>query len=128
MVQPENFGPEKVDILIDMKTKPTYEQFDVIYIGSRTNDKHRMSVNGGMKIAEFKAHIFANFHGSEVDNQDEADYTANHYIKTAKGGKLLMDNMTFDDYEIQKHAVPWELTLAFTLAAGGKRVSLTKPH
>ena len=124
----QNAGPEKVEILIDMKTKPTYEDFVVIYVGSRTNQKHRMMVNADMKISQFKANIFANFHGLELDNPDEADYTANHYLKTAKSNKLLMDDYTFAHYEIHEHSIPWELTLAFTLDSGGKRVSLTEPH
>ena len=120
--------PEKVEIVIDMRVKPTYEDFDVVYIGSRSKSKNTMKVNGGMTIAQFKDMIFQNFHGVEFEKQDEVDYTANHYIKTAKGGKLLMDNKTFAYYDIQKHTVPWELTLAFTLDSGGKRVSLTEPH
>ena len=120
--------PEKVEIVIDMRVKPTYEDFDVVYIGSRSKSKNTMKVNGGMTISQFKAMIFQNFHGVELDVQDEADYTANHYIKTAKGGKLLMDDKTFAYYDIQKHTVPHELTLAFTVDGGGKRVSLTEPH
>ena len=102
------------------------EEFYVIYIGSRSNEKHHLSVYADMTIGHFKHILYAEFHGMEFDYEGkEADYTNKHNIQMAKSGKVLMDSLTFADYGIKKSNVPFELTLKFTLDAGGKRVSLT---
>jgi co-chaperonin GroES (HSP10) len=102
------------------------EEFKVIYIGSRSNEKHHLSVYADMTIGHFKHILYAEFHGMEFDYEGkEADYTNKHNIQMAKSGKVLMDSLTFADYGIKKSNVPFELTLKFTLDAGGKRVSLT---
>jgi hypothetical protein len=98
------------------------EEFKVLYIGCRSNNKHPMFVNGSTAIGLFKKQLFAEHHGAEIDTVKygkEQIFTNKHNLQLAKSGKVLIDTLTFADYNIHKSDIPYELKLKFTLDASG---------
>jgi hypothetical protein len=101
------------------------EQMKVIYIGTRSRQRHEFHVSEGDTIGAFKTNIWNNFHGEEQLEVSVDDYMVRYSLKTVKSNKPLSDILTFKQlgFTIENiQGIPYEFELNFGLSPfGGKR-------
>ena len=94
------------------------EMIDIVWIGSRTKERHRFTFDVNGTVGEFKDCLWMNHHGTEI-KETEIEWTASHNICMAKGGKILNDGKTFEELGMMKTFVPYELSFTLGLDGGG---------